>query len=140
MARHEIIHPDSLRMLSAQVQRQQQEIWNLRRRLGAFRCELDDPTTPATPQAWYIGKASGDISAASSAGCGSGTAIRHNVCWSATTESYEVLNPHDVEIPSGWKVRWTKYPGWHYSSTETGYDADKWIVEPWQYTECPTEE
>ena len=40
MARLEIIAHDSLRQLSAQFQRMQQEMNNLRRRLSAFRCEL----------------------------------------------------------------------------------------------------
>jgi len=40
MARIEIIAPDSLRQLSGQFQRMQQELNNLRRRLSAFRCEL----------------------------------------------------------------------------------------------------
>lgn len=115
----------------------QQEIWNLRRRLSAFRCELDDPSTSAA-QVMYIGKASGAISAATSTGCGSGTAIRHTKCWSATTESFTVLNPHDVEIPDTWKVRWTKYPGWNYVASDPSYSENEWIVEPWQFTECPT--
>lgn len=42
MARIEIIAPDSLRQLSGQFQRMQQELNNLRRRLSAFRCELGD--------------------------------------------------------------------------------------------------
>ena len=46
MARHEIIHPDSLRQLQAHVARLEQEVYNTRRRLGAFRCELDDVNGP----------------------------------------------------------------------------------------------
>ena len=42
MARHEIVSPDSLRILSGHVARMQQEIHNLRRRLSAYACELDD--------------------------------------------------------------------------------------------------
>lgn len=42
MARIEIISPDSLRQLSAQFQRLQQQVGNLTRRLSAFRNELDD--------------------------------------------------------------------------------------------------
>lgn len=42
MGRHEIVSPDSLRVLSGHVARMQQEIHNLRRRLGAYRSELDD--------------------------------------------------------------------------------------------------
>ena len=49
MGRHEIISPDSLRNLSGHVARMQQEIHNLRRRLSAYVCELDDASQGIKP-------------------------------------------------------------------------------------------
>ena len=42
MTRVEVIHPESLRVLSAQVQRLQQEVRNTQRRGVAFRSEMSD--------------------------------------------------------------------------------------------------
>lgn len=47
--RYEIVHPDSLRMLSGQMARMQQQVQNLHRRLGAYRCELDVGDSPLKP-------------------------------------------------------------------------------------------
>lgn len=72
----------------------------------------------------YIGKTSEIIASEST-----GTVVRHDETWQASTDTFTVLNPHDIDLPADLKVRWTKYPGW-----------SNWVVEPWHWTECPPEE
>ena len=78
---------------------------------------------------WYIGK----VKTAAIAAESSGTVVQHNYDWTSAGTDFTVYNPHDIELPVGWKVRWSKYPGW----TSCGTPATDWIVEPWQFTECP---
>ena len=70
---------------------------------------------------WYIGKVTGYIISAG----GTGTVEQHKQTWEGTGITFAVLNPHDVDLQVGLKVRWTHYPGW-----------TDWIVEPWHFTEC----
>lgn len=69
---------------------------------------------------WYIGKTTEIIEAGTS-----GIVEQHSQGWSGTGVYFTVYNPHDVDLPSALKVRWTQYPEW-----------DGWIVEPWHFTEC----
>ena len=66
MPSHQIINAESLRMLSAQMQRLQMQVQNMGRRLGAFRCELSD----ARPG--FLGYTAAGITARSSATPGIG--------------------------------------------------------------------
>lgn len=74
----------------------------------------------AAASSWYIGKTTEIISSATS-----GTVEQHAQGWVATGITFTAYNPHDVDLPSALKVRWTTYPMW-----------DGWIVEPWHFTEC----
>jgi hypothetical protein len=67
MTRHEIISSDSLRMLSAQVQRLQMQVQNMQRLAGAFRGELGDGGPG------FLAYTAGGISARSGTTPGTGT-------------------------------------------------------------------
>ena len=88
------------------------------------------------PTPWYVGKTTAAIASGKT-----GSVLQYCESWSYDEETEElvfawvasdppqtftVLNPHDIELPGDLKVRWTKYPCW-----------TNWIVEPWQWTECP---
>jgi hypothetical protein len=69
---------------------------------------------------WYIGMTTEAIASETT-----GEVEQHDQLWEPTGVTFEVLNPHEVELPQDLKVRWTRYPGW-----------DDWVVEPFDYTEC----
>ena len=77
--------------------------------------------TTAIP--WYIGKVSDGAIASDS----TGEVTQYTQLWQITNPAvtFTVLNPHDFDIPDGWEVRWTKYPGW-----------TDWVVEPWKFGPC----
>ena len=52
---------------------------------------------------------------------------QYNQLWVATSPAvtFTVVNPHDVQLPVGLKVKWQQYTGW-----------TDWVVEPFHYTEC----
>ena len=77
---------------------------------------------PADSSPWHIGV----VITSAIAATASGTVEETNCSWVVNGTTYTVYNPHDIELPVGWHVRWTKYP-----------TCDDWIVEPWQFTECP---
>lgn len=81
---------------------------------------------------WYIGK----VKTAAIAAESSGTVEQCEYDWTGTGTDFTVYNPHGIELPLNWHVRWTKYPGW----TACGDPATDWIVEPWHYTECPPDD
>ena len=77
-------------------------------------------------QYWYLGKTTEDIAAG-----GNGTAELYSSGWSASGTTFSVHNPHDIELPSGLKIRW--------ASQNVYYGWAAYVAEPWQWTECPAE-
>jgi hypothetical protein len=77
---------------------------------------------------WYIGKVTGSDIVSETCG----TVVQHECGWTATTNEFNVYNPHDVDLPVDLKVRWGKYPGW----VSCGACVTDLIVEPWHWTEC----
>jgi hypothetical protein len=71
----------------------------------------------------YLGKVSGSAIASGA----SGQAEQYGELWVAMSVFVTVLNPHDVELPSGLRIRWGTYPGW-----------TSLVAEPFDYTECGT--
>jgi len=69
---------------------------------------------------WWIGKTTEVIAVETT-----GDVEQHDQLWSATGNHFTVLNPHEVALPSGLRVRWTYYPGW----TDL-------VAEPFDFTEC----
>jgi hypothetical protein len=91
--------------------------------LGAIDTEkgivlVDDAGTSGS--LWWIGKTTELIASETT-----GQVQKHDQLWVATSEYFTVLNPHEVDLPLGLRVRWTYYPGW----TDL-------VVEPFDYTEC----
>jgi len=83
---------------------------------------MEDTAAP-----WYIGKTTETITSET---CGE--VEQHSCDWTATGTTFNVYNPHDVDLPEDLKVRWTRYPLWVTCGTCT----TDWIVEPWHFTEC----
>jgi hypothetical protein len=54
-----------------------------------------------------------------------GQATQCNEYWQSLNREFSVYNPHDINMPSGLKVRWSKYRG-----------CSQYIVEPWEYGDC----
>lgn len=80
---------------------------------------------------FYVGKVK--TSAIESESCGTAEQyIYDSGSWVASGVTFDVYNPHDIELPVDLKVRWGHYPGW----TECGTCETDWIVEPWHWTEC----
>jgi len=86
-----------------------------------------------TQQQWFIGKVvDAEIESES---CGTVVQCVYDPTegpWYETEKEFTVYNPHDVAWPIGFKMRWTKYPGW----TDCGTCETEWICEPWHFTEC----
>lgn len=82
-------------------------------------------------QTWYVGKV---INATiESEACGEVEQhIYDGGAWVASGVTFDVYNPHGLDFPVDFKMRWTKYPGW----TGCGTCATDWICEPWHFTEC----
>lgn len=70
---------------------------------------------------WWIGKTTETIVKETT-----GDVEQHNQLWVASGTHFTVLNPHQIDLPNGLRVRWTKYPGW-----------SDYVVEPFDYTSCP---
>lgn len=70
---------------------------------------------------FYIGKLKADLENGDT-----GIAIQYNEYWQSIGTEFNVYNPHEVNLPSGLRVRWSKYNGW-----------SRYLVEPWEWTECP---
>ena len=72
----------------------------------------------------------GKVVTSAIASLATGTVRQYDQAWVVTSPAvdFTVINPHDIELPVGLKVRWSRYPGW-----------TDWVVEPWHWTECPDE-
>ena len=85
---------------------------------------LDSGEEAADPTYWYLGKTTQAI-----ASLGNGTAELYTSGWTASGTTFTVHNPHDIELPSGLKIRW--------ASQNVYYGWSTYVAEPWQWTECP---
>lgn len=71
----------------------------------------------------------GKVSASSIAAGSTGQVTRYTDSWTITSpaETITVKNYHGVDLPLGLRVRWFNVLDWDYP-----------VVEPFEYTECPT--